>query len=675
MKVGIEIGGTFTDLISISDHGKVKSLKVESTPSSPEIGAIKGLTLLVGEKNIKKIKELFHGSTVATNTVLERKGAVTGLITTKNFRDVLLIARQDRKNVYDMFYQRPQPVVSREKIVEVTERINSNGNVLTPLDEKEAEVAIDTLVNRYSVNSIAVSLLHSYKNPIHEISIKKIINTRYPHVYVTLSSETLPEFREYERTSTIALHAYMKPIIAQYLEKFENKLFSLNYKGPLFIMQSNGGVLPSTVVRQHPAQMFLSGPTAGVTGATFLSRKCQMKNLITVDIGGTSADVCLVSSGEAETTTEGEIDGLPIRIPMIDVVTVGAGGGSIVWIDPGEMLRVGPHSAGAVPGPACYRKGGTNFTLTDAFLMLGLIRPDRFLGGKLKLSHSSVRESLKPLTKKLNMNPFEISENVFKIAISNVSQAMRLVSVERGYDPRDYILCCYGGAGPLNAAYLADALNIEKAIIPLNPGIFSAFGLLASNIKMDYVQTEPSLVSNISFADIKKIYEKLENRAFLEFRQFHADTKNITFIYYLDMRYVGQGYELRVQIDLNDIKANVVEKLNTLFHHTHKWKYGHFNKDEDVQIMNYRLSAMAMQKDYFVPKYEIKKSVFKPEKGEIYLNGESLHCEIIDRSILSENVFFSGPILITEDTSTTLIPPGWKGWADGYGNINLEKEL
>ena len=672
MKVGIEIGGTFTDLISVSDDGKVKSLKVESTPSSPDIGAIKGLTLLVGKKNIEKIKELFHGSTVATNTVLERKGAVVGLITTKGFRDVLLIARQEKKDIYDMFYRRPQPLVSREKILEVTERINSNGDVLTPLNEKETEVAIDTLVNRYSVNSIAVSLLHSYKNPIHEISIKKIINRRYAHIHVTLSSETLPEFREYERTSTITLSAYLKPIIVKYLENFENKLSSLNYKGPFFIMQSNGGILPSIGARQYPAQMFLSGPSAGVIGSSFLSRKCQLKDLITVDIGGTSADVCLVTSGKAETTTDGEIDGLPTKIPMIDVVTVGAGGGSIGWIDPGGMLLVGPQSAGAAPGPACYGKGGTNFTLTDAFLMMGLIRPDKFFGGKLKLNHSSVKDSLNPLIKRLNMNPLEISENVFKIAISNVSQAMRLVSVERGYDPRDYTLCCYGGAGPLNAAYLANELNIKKVIVPLNPGIFSAYGLLVSDIKM----TEPCLVSNISFAHIKKVYEKLENRASSEFRQFNnVGTKNIVFFYYVDMRYVGQGYELRVPIDLNDIKENEVEKLDTLFHDMHKWKYGHFNKDEAVQIMSYRLTAMIMQKDYFVPKYEIKKNVPKPEKREIYLNGKSQRCEIIDRSNLSKDVLLSGPVLITEDTSTTLIPPGWKGWVDDFGNINLEEEL
>ena len=461
MIVGIEVGGTFTDLIAVLDDGRAVIHKTPSTPDDPSRAAISGFKELLQRLGAKggDVSELLHGSTIVANSLIQRRGAKVALLTTAGFRDVLFIQRQDKSVVYDMFYQKPAPLISRDMVSDVPERIAANGDIVTPLDEAAVIEKVDRLVREQGVESIAVCLLHAYANPAHERAIGDLIAARYPDIYVSLSSEVAPEHREYERASTLVISAFVRPVVERYLSKFEADAHGVGFQGTPLIMLSNGGVAPVAAARRLAAQMFHSGPAAAVTGAAETAVLAGTPDIITIDVGGTSSDVCLITNGSPETTVKGtsefNIEGLPLNIAMTDIISIGAGGGSMATIDAGGMLQVGPQSSGAVPGPACYNRGGEQFCLTDAILLLGLLDPGAELPGGIVLDPDLSRAASAPLCERLGLSAVELSERVYRIAAANMAQALRRVSVKRGLDPRRYALFACGGAGPLIAAAVA----------------------------------------------------------------------------------------------------------------------------------------------------------------------------------------------------------------------------
>jgi N-methylhydantoinase A len=668
--IAVETGGTFTDFIMV-DGSRIATLKVLSTPSDPAVAVFKGLDEM--GINLEEVHTLLHGSTVATNSVLERKGASVVFITTEGFRDILGFQRELKDHNYDIYYQKPQPLVSRDCVLEISERIGPDGQVWLPLDLEEATKQIFEFFSGKSIDAVAICFLHSYINNTHEHKVKEIIADQYPKIHTVASSDILPEFREYERASTATINAFVVPTVNRYISNIENELAKRGFDGNFHIMQSSGGILPSFLARVHGVRTIMSGPAAGVIGATQIATRTGVDNIITLDMGGTSTDVCLVTRGKAEITTEGNIDRLPIRVPMIDIVTVGAGGGSIAWLDPGELLRVGPQSAGADPGPACYGKGGQKPTVTDAYVVKGLVRPDNFLGGKMKLHNDSAVKVIESLGELLGLSRLEAADAVYRIATANMVFAMRLVSVERGYDPRDYTLVTFGGAGGLHAAYLADELGTAGALIPPAPGLLSAYGLLVAKFQRDYVQTDISAASQTTVEHVIGVFEKLEARAAEELTVYQLDGDSLSREWSVDMRYKGQAYELNVPADRGILASNGLKEIVELFHTYHKRRYGHSSLDKEVELVNYRLMIRGGKgdSDLQLPVSGVVQPVRM--EGTVYLDGQHMTCSFYKRETLPAGFELEGPVVIEEDTATTLVPPGWTGTIDGYGNIWLRK--
>jgi len=681
MIVSIEIGGTFTDYIAVGDGGEHIEGKVHSTPDDPWMGALNALNVLFEGYGVKTkdIEEILHGSTVATNSVIERKGPAIGLLITEGFKDVPFIQRQHRgKDLYNWKYKKPKPIISRRAVCEIRERVNKEGNVLVKIDEKEVLRVIDDFIKRNSgITSLAICFLHAYANPSHEKQVRDLILKKYPALKVCTSSEIIPQFREYERTSTTLLTAFMKPIVESYLSLLDQKIKETGINAALFVCRSSGGVLPISAIIKYPAEMLLSGPAAGVSGAVQLGKLYNIGNIMTVDMGGTSTDVSLITSGGPEITTESTIDNLPLAMPMIDIVAVGAGGGSIAWIDQGGMMRVGPQSAGAKPGPACYNIGGKEPTITDALLLNGFIRKEKFIGGKIELSVEKAKNAMRPLAEKLENSEYEIAEKIYKIAISNVAQAMRIVSIERGYDPRDYILCAYGGAGPLFAVYLAKELALKKCLIPVSPGVFSAWGLLVSDHKRDYVKTFLYKASDIDYKITSDIFDSLKTEAITEFRQHSIPMDDMSLNFSADLRYIGQQYELNVPISLEKLKEQGTDLIVKDFNEIHKRKYGHNAPEEKVEIVNFRLSPISHRKEVFSNQGSVKTKRIPKDEGsrvqKIFHEGGFIDCKFINRAILTEDFVGNGPLIIEEDTATTFVPPGFMVYLGEFKNLFIDE--
>jgi len=680
MFVAIEIGGTFTDLIAVGSDGRYIQKKVRSTPEDPCQGALNALSILFEEYGVKPkdIQALLHGSTVGTNAVIQRKGPMVGLLITEGFKDVPFIQRQHRgKELYNWRFKKPKEIVSRRAIGEIRERVDSDGNILVPMKKREAAKAIEDLLKRNKdLGSLGVCFLHSYVNPTHEKQIKEIILNEYPDLYVCISSEILPQFREYERTSTTLLTAFMKPIVQSYLSSLEEGINAQQIGGELYVCRSSGGVLPTQVIIKYPAEMLMSGPAAGVTGAVYLSRQSKIDNIMTVDMGGTSTDVSLITSRSPEITTGTTLDGLPLSIPMFDIATVGAGGGSIAYIDQGGMMRVGPQSAGAKPGPACYNMGGKNPTITDALLLIGLIRKENFIAGKMPLSVEMSEKAMKPLAENLRNSEYEISEKIYKIAVSNVAQAMRIVSIERGYDPRDYILCAYGGAGPLFAAHLAKELNLKKSLIPTSPGTFSAWGLVVSDFKRDYVQSFLRKITDVNYGQMSKIFNSLCQIAIDEFKDHSIPIDDMDLNLSFDLRYVGQQYELNVPVSLEELKREGPDLLGGNFNEIHKRRYGHHAPGEEIEIVNARVSAISYRRNMY--NKDAMRGGGSPkettaETSRIFYDGHFIECQFVKRESLTETHVYSGPIVIEEETATAFVPPGFRAYLGELRSLYIEE--
>ncbi|MBV9231961.1 MAG: hydantoinase/oxoprolinase family protein, partial [Chloroflexi bacterium] len=555
--VGVDTGGTFTDIVLLQD-GKFKVHKILSTPDDPSRAILQGLSQLdvLGDLSV-----LVHGSTVATNAVLERKGVRTGLITTSGFRDVLEIGRQTRPKLYDLRVQKVPPLVPRALRVEVIERLNERGEVIVAFDEDSLKAAIAAL-QAADVEAVAVSLLFSFTNPTHE---RKVIEqARAAGFYVSASSEVLPEFREYERTSTVVLNAYVGPLIDRYLARLEQ---GIPQQTALRIMQSNGGSISGVTARREAARTLLSGPAAGVVGAAFVAEASGIAQAITIDIGGTSTDVALIS-GKITETTDGKIGGYPIKLPMIDIHTVGAGGGSIAWFDLGGALRVGPVSAGANPGPAAYGQGGSEATVTDANVVLGRLIPEAFLGGTMSLDTERARAAINSIAERLDSTPEEAALGIIRIVNANMEAAIRVISVERGSDPRNFALVAFGGAGPLHACELAAALRIPRVLVPTVPGVLSALGMLVADTLKDYVRTVMIPAEKAQEA-VTSVLAELENQGRSDLLNEGIPAERIVLERYLDLRYVGQSYELIVPFP-----QDVAQAVNS-FHVAHEQRFGY----------------------------------------------------------------------------------------------------
>ncbi|HJM94277.1 MAG: hydantoinase/oxoprolinase family protein [Alphaproteobacteria bacterium] len=681
MIVGIEVGGTFTDLIAVLDDGRAVIHKTPSTPDDPSRAAISGLKELLQRLGAKggDVTELLHGSTIVANSLIQRRGAKVALLTTAGFRDVLFIQRQDKSVVYDMFYQKPTPLISRDMVFDVPERMAANGDIVSPLDEAVVIEHVDRLAAEKGVDSIAVCLLHAYANPAHERAIGDLIAVRHPDIHVSLSSEVAPEHREYERASTVVISAFMRPVVERYLSKFEADVRGVGFLGTPLIMLSNGGVAPVAAARRLVAQMFHSGPAAAVTGAAETAVLAGTPDIITIDVGGTSSDVCLITNGSPETTVKGtsefNIEGLPLNIAMTDIISIGAGGGSMATIDAGGMLQVGPQSSGAVPGPACYNRGGERFCLTDAMLLLGLLDPATELPGGIVLDPGLSRAVAAPLCESLGLSEIELSERVYRIAAANMAQALRRVSVKRGLDPRRYALFACGGAGPLIAAAVADEVDIAEVLIPPNPGVFSAVGLSLSNVKMDYVLAEGAqAVAAMTPEILQTKLGQLRAEAARSFADVGYDVSELKHAFAVDARYRGQGYELRVPLMEEKLLSGGAAYLAECFHSEHARQYGHAFRERQVEAVSFRLSASHGRGG------TVAGISHAPEAGQgisrdVTIGSKSFSCPMMRREGLAPGFEADGPLIVVEASTSTVVPPNWRLGCEPSGVLRLRRNI
>ena len=670
MRVGVEVGGTFTDLVLI-DGENLRVAKVPSTPSSPDIGALNAIA--AAQVEYAAIADLVHGSTVATNAVLERKGAKVCFFTTKGARDLLLLQRHDKTAIYDLHYVKPKPVAARRDTFEVGERMAANGTIVQALVEKEARPIVESALAAEAYDAVAICFLNGYLNPKNEMKLAEIVRGINPNISITCSHEVTREFREYERASTTTLAAYVQPVIEGYLGRFVTALEEKGFDGRFSVMQSNGGRMPAKAMARNAITALFSGPAAGVVGALRQVEASGVRDLITLDMGGTSTDVSLISDGLPDLAPMTKIDGLPVKTPVIDIATVGAGGGSIGWVDDGGLLRVGPQSAGAEPGPACYGRGGNAFTVTDAHMIRGSVRPESFLGGKMKVDPSASRAVVAPLADELGMTAEELADSIIQIAESNIVRAIQQVSTERGRDPRGYAIVPFGGAGPLHAARVAEELGVTKVVVPPHAGVLSAAGLLMSDYVYYRVQTQKLRLEPSAMADVKKILFELE-REVDEYLKSLGVEGEVSFDRALEMRYVGQAFEVTVPLLEQDIPKIDTTALSALFGREHH-RIFEFSKplDDPVEIVSFRVGAKVAP--LLVPNLG-SGFVQNPSDGieiEMMDRGEQLKCCVLPRDAVPDKPT-QGPFLIEDGTSTIYVPPSWKVSTDRHANIVMTFE-
>lgn len=681
-KIGVDVGGTFTDVCMFNQiTGEIYVHKLPSTPWDPSEAIGDGISQVMSANNVMphEMSYLAHGTTVATNATLERKGVKTAIITTKGFKDLIELARQTRALLYDVQVEKPRPIIHRRFRKEVDERILYDGSVFKAIDKKEVEKIVDEL-KEYGVESYAVCLMHSYKNPIHEKIIEEIIKKRHPEAYVSISSDVLPEYREYERMTTTSLNSYVGPIVGKYANLFKKRVKEMGISVTPYINQSNGGLMSIETTFNKPIRTALSGPAAGVSGAVYMTKLAGIKDFITFDMGGTSTDVCLIENNTPKLTTTKAIAEFPVRVPMTDVVAVGAGGGSIAWIDNGGMLKVGPESAGASPGPIAYGKGGTLPTVTDANVVLHRLNPKHILGGRMKVyEEEAIKAMEEQIAKPLGISGIEAARGIITVVNSNMARAIRVVSVERGYDPREFTLVAFGGAGALHAVKVGKDLGIRNVMIPSNPGILCAVGLLVSDIRSDYVKTNIADFTKDNINMMNECFEELktEGNAWLDNEKISDNQRVI--IKHADMRYLGQNFELSINIDFDKIDENNQEEIKAYFHREHKREYGYCREEARIQIVNFRATALG--------KVSTVKFEEQPESGEdardaiiderdVYFEEADgfVQTKIYDRYALKANNKFAGPAIIEQMDATIVIPPGHKVSIDKYHNVMISYE-
>ena len=654
-RLGVDVGGTFTDLVALVEGGLITA-KVPTTPRNQAQGVVAALDIV--QPDVEAVASFAHGSTVATNALLERRGARTALVTTEGFRDVIEIGRQNRPALYDLTRDRPPPLVPRELRFTVRERMSPEG-VLVPLDEDSVGAAV-AACREAGVEAVAVCLLFGFLHPEHERKVGEALRRTLPDAWISLSSEVLPEFREYERCSTTVCNSYLAPRLGAYLERLADEVATLGLPSPL-VMQSSGGTAEIATAAAHAASCLLSGPAGGVVGAAWVAGLSGFRDLLTFDMGGTSTDVAPVLGGEVQTTTESVVAGVPVRLPMVDVHTVSAGGGSIAWIDAGGALRVGPRSAGADPGPAAYGRGGTEPTVTDANLYLGYLPDGAELGGEVRLDRGLAEAALGRLGAQAGLDVEETARGIVRVADAEMTRALRVISIERGLDPRELTLVAFGGAGGLHACSLAEELDIGRILVPLAAGVLSALGLAISDVRRDQVSPLLAELEAADPAELEACFAGLEADA----RGRLAGDGRLSLARLADLRYQGQSFELTVA-------AGAVEELAARFHAEHERRYGYRMEEEAVELVSLRLVAT-------VPREKPELSGAPPRRKErparrhASLDDGWRELDVHDRAALGVGSRLEGPAVVEFAESTLLVRPGWRATVDEVGTLDLER--
>ncbi|MGD2245896.1 MAG: hydantoinase/oxoprolinase family protein [Candidatus Aminicenantes bacterium] len=659
VKIGVDTGGTFTDFVVYSD-GKVKINKLPSTPHNPSIAILSGIHEL-----LQRSPRVIHGTTVATNSLLERKGGRIALITTRGFEDILFIGRQTRCELYRLKGERRDFLLPRRFCFGIAERMSASGKVEKQISLVELRDILDK-IKKLNVEAVALSLINSYANPSNEKMIFKELR-RYKFLF-SASSDILPEHREYERTATTAVNTYLMPVISRYLDNLEKKM-----KGAeLCIMQSNEGYISPSKAKSEPIRTALSGPAGGVVGAFQVGKAAGFKDIITFDMGGTSSDVSLID-GEIRRTNESLVGNFPLRIPIIDIHTVGAGGGSIAYMDKGGSLRVGPQSAGADPGPACYGQGRLP-TVTDANLVLGRLVPDFFLGGKMKLFPTRSRNVLERLANKINKSVIETAEGIIEIANANMEKAIRVISIEKGFDPRNFSLVSFGGAGGMHAVDISSNLKMPRVVVPKNAGVLSAMGLLLADSIKDYSKSILKTAEELSGEELRKHFMDLEKRAFEEMKKDGFSGEEIRISPFLDLRYFGQSYEITLPYVSRETRAF---SFVSDFHKAHKKLYSYHHEQRPVEIVNIRVKSVGAGKKIKLKKMPIQGP--SPEKAfikkqSVHYKGKSYKSSVFDRAYLLPGNKIQGPALIADAESTTFLAPAYTLAVDGFLNLIIQRK-
>ena len=683
LRVGVDSGGTFTDIcLYDADAQTISVWKVSSTPQDPSLGIASGI-----EQGLASVKAsaneridvsyLGHGTTVATNALIVGRGAQTGMITTRGFRDVIEIRRQKRDSLYDLQTEKPRILARRDHRLEVSERVLFDGSVLQALDEDEVRAAARRL-REEGVRAIAICCLFSFIAPGHEARIRAIVEEEIPGVFFSVSHEVAPEFREYERFSTTVVNAYLGPIMREYLSRLQPRLADIGIEARPHLTQSNGGVISSEQAQRFPARTVLSGPAAGVMGATTLGKVAGFRDIITFDMGGTSTDVSLIGDGRPNMSNDAVVHGYPLKLPMLDIHTVGAGGGSIASVDAGGLLHVGPRSAAADPGPICYGRGNEDEpTVTDANVVLQALNPTYLLNGRLPIDRAKAEAAIGRLGARLGLDAMETAQGIVSVVVANMAKAIRVISVERGYDPRDYVLFGFGGAGPIHAARLARALEMPRVVIPKYPGIMCALGLLLTDLKTNFSATRLQPLAADRVEQIEAGFAELETQAAAWFAAESIAPADRKVVRSVDLRYGGQGFELNVECPPGTLHEDAIGELCSGFERVHRQTYGYISENEPIHLTTLRLEAVGQVPKAKIAEYPAaitaasdaiatRRRVWLPEAGGF------VDCPVYDRERLGPGHRLHGPAIVEQMDSTTLVLPGQTATVDRYLNLIVE---
>ena len=674
--IGIDVGGTFTDLVAVDGEGKVTFAKAPSTPSDQSVGVMDGLQRLAEEmgadlaKLLAETERIVHGTTAATNALLEGKGARVGLVTTDGHRDILEMREGFKPDRYNLRMAAPDPLVPRARRLGVRERIRADGHVDTPLDEASLDRAVRKLVAD-KVEAVSICFLHAYKDSRHEKAAAKAVTRAMPDAYVSVSSEVLPQIKEYERVCTTVVNAYVGPILRNYLSRLEDRLKSAGYRGPVLIMQSHGGVASIAEAIRLAAGAVLSGPAGGVAGGRYASRLLSEGNLIPFDMGGTSTDISVIMGGESQVASDREVGGHSVALPSLDIITLGAGGGSIARVDEGGIFRVGPESAGAEPGPACYGKGGQAPTVTDANLVLGYLDPDNFLGGRIRLDVAAAERAVDGLAQRLGMSRVAAAKGVFRLVNTNMAEGIRLVSVRRGLDPRRFALLAFGGAAGLHVTALARQLEINRVVVPRVAAVLSAWGMLATDLRHEVVQTHLGDASRLSAEQLRQVFERIEG----EGRRHLADSFNgpIRVQRSVEMRYGEQIFEIRVSLDGLDLdQPDLIERIVDRFHRRHEELYTYSQRSHDVVLVNARLAVIGELPALPEESELASSAAAAPRTRRTIFLDEPTEVPIYDLEHLPPDAQIEGPAIVESATTAILLAAKDRATVTRHGWLDIE---
>ena len=675
-RIGVDVGGTFTDLALLNEEtGEIYETKVLTTSPNPAEGCLRAINLALERSGVRgvDIQVIMHGTTIATNCLIERKGAKTALVTTRGFRDVLEIGRQIRPSLFDWFAEKPAPLVPRRWRYEVHERVKSDGTVVVCPD-RDVIKKVARRLHKEGIESVAVSFLFSFLNRGNEALVADVLNQEAPGTTISISSQVLPEYREYERTSTVCANAYITPVLDRYADRIDESLSELGLADRLRLLQSNGGIGTIGALRDRWITTILSGPAGGVTASVYLGKLKQIRDFISMDIGGTSCDICLIKEYLHNWTVESSISGVPIRSPMIDVKSIGAGGGSVIWADSGGALRVGPRSTGSDPGPVCFGRGGVEPSITDAYLITGMVKPQSFADKGIQVDSKAAENALGLLGRRIGLSSKEVATGAIEVMNHSVTQSIRMQAMVKGYELARFSLVAFGGAGPLHACLVADLLGTRKIFLPDFPGVFSALGTALADYRYDFTQAHPAKMNEISAAEIEKVFGTLMEKAREKIKTFSG--LPVRFDRSLDLRYLGQSFEINVPVDG---EANAPVRTNEVlerFHRLHEETYGYCIRTEPVELVNSRISCFV-----FTPKPRLANGKgttgggFDLRPENILTPGEKIRdtYTVLDRGLLRPGDTIRGPCLLLSQNSTALVSKTWMGSVDEDGTIRLTK--